>query len=249
MTQPSYKFNAPVGYAGTITRIDKTTVESIFLGTPNAPAFGIPLKNDGTGKAIPFAGGELASALIGFLGRSLPEISGSSAAEDVPNPPQPQNLITRGYLNVVCTQGTPARFAPVYVRTVAASGKAIGDLEATIDQTGAGVAGTNTGNGTISAITVAAPAQKGVYSIVFTAATKFNVFDPSGVELVPGTTGVAYSQEGVGFTITAGGTAFVAGDTFNVTITQNNVALSDVAWAVNGKDTANGNIAEIKIGK
>lgn len=249
MTQPSYKFTAPAGYAGTITRIDKTTVESIMLGTPAAGAFGIPVKNDGTGKAIPLAGGEAGSAIIGFLGRTVPEISGSISAEDVPNPPQPQNLVTRGYINVVCTQGTPARFAPVYARVVTNGSKHIGDIEATSDISAVAVAGTNTGNGTISAVTAVSPALNGVYNVVFTAATKFNVFDPNGVELSPGTTGVAYSNEGIGFTITAGGTAFVASDTFVITSTQNNVVVPDTTWAVNGKDTANGNIAEIRIGR
>ena len=247
MTQPSYLYTAPAGYAGRISRVDHTIVEPIMLTSPYAQAFGIPLKGDGTGKAIPFAGGETPANFIGFLAESVPEISGSSTTDDVPNQYQPQNLVVKGYLTVVCTQGTPVRGGQVYARTVTNGGKAIGDIEATSDITGAGTAGTNTGNGTISAITAAPPAQQGTYQVVFTAATKFSVFDPSGSEMLNGTTGVAYSDKGIGFTITAGGTPFVAGDTFNIAVSQNNIALPNTQWASNGKDTVNGNIAELRI--
>ncbi|MDB5822178.1 MAG: putative phage protein [Herminiimonas sp.] len=78
--------------------------------------------------------------------------------------------------------------------------------------------GTNTGNGTFGAITVAAPAQPGAYSVEFDDATHFVVSAPNGQEVGHGTTGVAFSAGGVGFTITAGGTAFVPGDSFTVTV-------------------------------
>ncbi|CAE6811829.1 hypothetical protein R69746_05657 [Paraburkholderia aspalathi] len=87
--------------------------------------------------------------------------------------------------------------------------------------------GTNTGNGTFGAITpVTVPTQIGVYSVLFTAATAFTVTAPSGATST-GSTGVAFSALGIGFTITAGGTAFAAGDTFAITTT-----------AVVGKPTA-----------
>lgn len=87
--------------------------------------------------------------------------------------------------------------------------------------------GTNTGNGTFGTITpVTVPTQIGVYALTFTGATTFNVVGPNGVT-APGTTGVAFAALGIGFTITAGGTAFVAGDTFAITTT-----------AVVGKPTA-----------
>ena len=83
--------------------------------------------------------------------------------------------------------------------------------------TAAAVSG-NTGNGTSSVPALAsAQVQTGVYQVKFTAATTFNVFDPKGRELKPGNTGVAYSDD-ISFTITAGGTAFVAGDGFNMTV-------------------------------
>lgn len=80
--------------------------------------------------------------------------------------------------------------------------------------------GTNTGNGTFGAITVGGLAQLGAYSVEFDDATHFVVSDPGGLEVGHGTTGVAFSAGGLGFTITAGGTAFVPGDSFTVTVTQ-----------------------------
>jgi hypothetical protein len=75
------------------------------------------------------------------------------------------------------------------------------------------------GNGTISAIAVVGVPNVpvGVYQVVFTSATAFTVVDPNGRQLADGTTGTAYADL-LGFTITAGGTAFQAGDQFNITV-------------------------------
>ncbi|WP_260927376.1 head decoration protein [Novosphingobium sp. 9] len=78
---------------------------------------------------------------------------------------------------------------------------------------------TNTGNGTIGAITVGPAAQIGEYAVVFDDATHFTVNDPAGAEVGSGTTGAAFDEDGIGFTITAGATAFAAGDGFTVTTT------------------------------
>jgi hypothetical protein len=98
--------------------------------------------------------------------------------------------------------------------------------------------GANTGNGTFGTITpVSVPTQIGVYSVLFTAATTFTVTAPNGAT-ASGTTGVAFASLGIGFTITAGGTAFVAGDTFNITTTA--AADKPTAAAVAGTNTGNG---------
>lgn len=78
--------------------------------------------------------------------------------------------------------------------------------------------GTNTGNGTFGAITVGSGVQVGAYTVEFDDATHFIVSDPGGTEVGHGTTGVAFSAGGLGFTITAGGTAFLPGDSFTVTV-------------------------------
>lgn len=82
-------------------------------------------------------------------------------------------------------------------------------------------AGTNVGNGTASAASVLAGAIYGAYSIIATSATEFTVQDPGGAFLAPLTVGTAYADE-IGLTITAGSTAFVAGDTFTVSVTATN---------------------------
>ena len=70
-----------------------------------------------------------------------------------------------------------------------------------------------TGNPTSGAITVGAAAIEGVYSITFTAATAYTVKDPAGATVGTGTLGAAFSAGGLGFTLTAGATAAVVGDT------------------------------------
>ena len=163
----AYLYRAPAGIAGAVTRQDETNTESGLFGSTVPTAFGVPLKVDGNGKFIPFAGSETAADFYGVLERIAPSIAGDTAqtfASGTPNANATQGIVVRGYVNVVCTIGTPVRGGTVYVRTVAASGKAIGDFEATTD---------------------------------------------SG----------------------------------------NNVALTNVVWASNGKDTANGNIAEIRIAR
>ena len=76
----------------------------------------------------------------------------------------------------------------------------------------------NTGNPTIGAIVVGALGIPGEYNVTFTAATKFDVEDPNGVKIGSGTTGVAFSKKGVTFTVTAGGTPAVSGDSLTVTV-------------------------------
>lgn len=72
----------------------------------------------------------------------------------------------------------------------------------------------NTGNGTFNTPTVSntVAVETGDYVISFTSSSAFNVTDPLGRALPAGTVGTAYSEAGIGFTITAGATAFVAGD-------------------------------------
>lgn len=77
--------------------------------------------------------------------------------------------------------------------------------------------GSNTGNGTFGAISVAVGAVPGAYAVEFDDATHFVVSDPNGQEIGHGVTGAAFSAGGLGFTITAGGTPFNPGDSFTVT--------------------------------
>jgi hypothetical protein len=92
--------------------------------------------------------------------------------------------------------------------------------QGTIGATGA-LAGGVTGNPTIGTITVGANAMSGVYVARFTAATTFQLFDPNGhlIAIAPTLSTLAPTTH-LGFTITAGGTAAIAGDSFNITVVQ-----------------------------
>lgn len=77
----------------------------------------------------------------------------------------------------------------------------------------------NTGNGTIGSLSVGASVKIGVYTAIATDATHFAVTDPEGNAVGTATAGTAFSTGAqVLFTITSGGTAFVAGDEFDITV-------------------------------
>jgi hypothetical protein len=72
----------------------------------------------------------------------------------------------------------------------------------------------NTGNGVLTldaTAPVAASALDGVYQVVMTGATTFNVAAPSGADLGKGVLGTAFSGP-IKFVLAAGGAAFVTGD-------------------------------------
>ena len=75
----------------------------------------------------------------------------------------------------------------------------------------------NTGNGTMSNPSAQTGLMAGVYKVDFTSATAFTVTDPMGNVVASGSAGTAFATQ-VGFTITAGNTAFVAGDGFTITV-------------------------------
>lgn len=131
----SYLYAAPSGVPGDISRVDESNVEPAMLITPFPANYGVPMMYAVGG--VNFSATPTAAAFAGILARAVPGISQSSVNEAVstfqPNQSEPQGLMVRGYIDVLCTVGTPVRGQPVYMRTVAASGKAVGDLEATSD--------------------------------------------------------------------------------------------------------------------
>jgi hypothetical protein len=75
--------------------------------------------------------------------------------------------------------------------------------------------GTNSaGNGTFSAVTVAAGTAQGDWVMQFLDATHFAILDPNGGDVGHGVAGTAYAGAGPHFTFTAGGTAQAVGDQF-----------------------------------
>lgn len=114
-----------------------------------------------------------------------------------------------------------------------------------------------TGNPTSGAIAVGVAAKPGVYRGQFTAATKFDIEDPDGVKVGNGTLGSAFNKGGLTFTLTAGGTAAVAGDEFTITVaegsgkyipyTANGAAGEAVAILYEATDTSTGDVKRVVI--
>lgn len=125
----------------------------------------------------------------------------------------------------VLSEASGQRSRENIVVTQSGTAVASGSLLTQVGDTGAAATAAtagNTGNPTFGTITVGAAAGVGAYKLTFTAATKFDVEDPSGVKIGSGTTGVAFSKAGMGFTLTAGGTPAVAGDEFTITVAAGN---------------------------
>jgi hypothetical protein len=78
----------------------------------------------------------------------------------------------------------------------------------------------NTGNGTLGTVTLGSAPLFGIYTLTATAATTFTVTDPEGDAQPNATVGSAYASDTINFTITAGATAFVAGDTFTIEVVE-----------------------------
>ena len=130
-------YNAPAGVPGDVTRLDETLVVPELLGEAFT-AFGVPYKYNGSGKAINIAAMDTAAAFKGIISRSVPSQSGNLTQgynDAIPNVEATAGGVRRGYVNVLCKVGTPVKGGIVYMRVVADSPKAIGDLEATSDST------------------------------------------------------------------------------------------------------------------
>jgi hypothetical protein len=101
----------------------------------------------------------------------------------------------------------------------------------------------NTGNGTLGNLqTNLIAAQLGAYVITLLTATTFSVTAPDGTPLENGATGTAY-DDGISFLLTAGGTAFQAGDEFTVTIAN---GTAPVIAAVGGNH-GNGSLTKVGV--
>lgn len=73
-----------------------------------------------------------------------------------------------------------------------------------------------TGNGTLTAYKGGATALAQTFTITATSSTSFNVVGSISGSIGPATVGTPFSHTRIAFTITAGGTAFVAGDVFTL---------------------------------
>jgi hypothetical protein len=76
-----------------------------------------------------------------------------------------------------------------------------------------------TGNGTIASLIGGSASVAEIITITFTDATHFDVAGSVSGAIASGTVGSAFASTKINFTITAGGTAFIAGDVFTVSTT------------------------------
>ena len=74
-----------------------------------------------------------------------------------------------------------------------------------------------TGNGTLTAYRGGASSIAETFTITATSATNFTVVGSTSGSIGPATVGTPFSHAKIAFTLTAGGTAFVAGDVFTLT--------------------------------
>lgn len=141
----SYLYQSPSGVPGDITRPRDTTVEPVMLVSPYPANYGKPMKYAAGSNGAPegvtqMAASDTAAVFCGVLARAVPGISGSSSNESFdtfePNPNEPQQLVTRGYVCVWVQAGTPVRGAQACVVVTASSGHVVGEFEV----------GTNGGN-------------------------------------------------------------------------------------------------------
>ena len=146
-TAQAYTTSAPAGYPGDITRQLETNVEPAMLILTDSAyplAYGLAMA-DATGGIGQMGTGtyQTAAVFAGVLVREVPGISNSSSddsaappAGGTPNPDQPQGLLVRGYVAVLCVYGIPARGGIVYVRVVSTSNNTtVGTFDATSDST------------------------------------------------------------------------------------------------------------------
>lgn len=103
----------------------------------------------------------------------------------------------------------------------------------------------NTGNGVLGAVTVSSPAKQGVYHGAFVGAVanlgNFELFDPNGVFVGTGIVGTVFAKGGLSFTIADGGTDWVVGDAFLITVTATAIKITPcVATATDGSQIAAG---------
>lgn len=101
--------------------------------------------------------------------------------------------------------------------------------------TSAAKGGGNTGTGTNTLLTAGTKTKPGIYQLRFLTATTFTLTDPDGDPLPNGAALGAYANPNINFTTTAGGTAFVAGDGFDIT-----VAAGSNSWRKSVKTAVDG---------
>jgi len=251
----AYPYQMPSGIAGSITRPEYAIIEAQMLNQSTPPtAFGVAVKMV-SGVLLPIGSGDVSNSIYGVLVRPYPT-SGNGTdglGVAVPNKAFPADVLKRGYINVIVNNFAsvpPTKDSPVYVRVGNGStNKVVGNFEAAPELVVTGVAGTNTGNGTIGSLggsqTWALNTAAGTYKATFTTATAYNVTDSTGsiiaTGVASGTPTAFVAENGLTGKITTGGVAFVAGDSFTITVTANTILYGSINTYYTGATDAYGN--------
>lgn len=251
MSKTAFLKRMGLGFTGQASRVSEgsSTVNPYQTGSANIKP-GMPVKlSNGKIETISAAG----DVIKGIVLRAFPSQSMSYETGDALGDTAAYKsgayapVLERGYVTVDLQRGKPLAGDNVYVRTSASGSLAVGYFEDGNKRTGTATAGgSNTGNGTMSAVVVEDRLALGNYTVKMTSATAFQVTNSSSVVLGTGTVGADYSSGGLAFKITAGSTAFAANDTFTIAVTSDVSGLTQVTNAVFSSDVEEADgVAEI----
>ena len=226
----TYYKRIDTGYNGQASRVYEgfMIVESEYVASGETVGVGVPVKMiDGAVSAVTASG----DTVYGFALRAFPSQNttwgpGEDTFEDsmVWRGDQPAPIMRRGYFTVFVQAGAPKKNGKVFFRTQALGELVVGGIETGDAATGVGAAGgSNTGNATISVKAVPVNATPTTVTITMSSATEGSfTYNSQQYDVVVGS---EFNQDGFIFTITAGSTALVNGDTFTITISKDtNVA-------------------------
>lgn len=205
------------GALGTGTFYFKATYQTVFGETIASLESSHTFSSGSTNKVTAAS----PSSLTGVTGWNL--YAGTVSGAEVKQNSSPIAIGTSFEVDAIAAGSAPPTIEPA---PVLPAGLVLGKIS--VGSSGTYTAGAgNTGNFTITGITIGAGVVEGTYSLEFIAPTVFNVYTPSGELLGEGTAssgGVAFSAGGLGFTATTGSTAAVAGDNGTIAIAANSDA-------------------------
>ena len=119
----AYLKRMPSGFPGDVSRKAEATIEAGLMA--DTVAFGAPVKLGAQGKLAPLSAAS--DTVHGFLVRPYPTQNSAAVSGSI------QDVMRRGFMTVKLARGTAAKGGQVHVRVIAASGKAVGDIEASAD--------------------------------------------------------------------------------------------------------------------
>lgn len=131
----AFTYRMPAGIPGAISRAAGSALIEPQIGNSAAafPRYGMFGKIVSE-KCVPLEAGDAAGVIYGALVRPYPTTSSQDGlGTSTPPTSGVLDIMRRGYMTVLLAQGVAAKNGQVYVRTAAASGKAVGDIEAGAD--------------------------------------------------------------------------------------------------------------------